>query len=309
MGISRREFGALALGAWAGAAMSEADAAQALTGITDCHVHIIGPQDKYPMVPNRPYTPQTASVAQLKAMHARLGVTRTVLVQPSFYGTDNSCMMDALAELGPSARAVAVVPLTIADATLRDMDAKGVRGVRLNLETAGIRDPKRAKDMLTAYAKKVAPLNWHIQVYAAAPVYEGLVQTIADMTVPVVIDHYGQPVAAEGFRSKGFSAVNDLAHARKVYVKLSAPYRISKLPDYADVKALAQTLIYSARDRMLWGSDWPHTQNIPGHSPTEPTPFSKIDDAAVLRQVRSYYPDETTQKMILVDNAAKLYRF
>jgi len=108
MGITRREFGSLALGAAAGAAMSEANAAQALTGITDCHVHIIGPQDKYPLVPNRPYTPPTASVAQLKAMHARLGVTRTVLVQPSFYGTDNSCMMDALAELGGSARGIAV---------------------------------------------------------------------------------------------------------------------------------------------------------------------------------------------------------
>src|SRR5215472_12352645 len=211
MGLTRREFGVAALGACASAAMSDADAAQALTNITDCHVHIIGPMDKYPMVPNRPYTPPAATVAQLKAMHARLGVTRTVLVQPSFYGTDNSCMMEALAELGGSARAVAVVPLTIADAALRDMDSKGVRGIRLNLETAGIRDPKQAKDMLTAYAKKVAPLNWHIQVYAAAPVYGQLVQTIADMTVPVVIDHYGQPVAAEGFTSKGFSAINDLA--------------------------------------------------------------------------------------------------
>ena len=78
-------------------------------GATDCHVHIIGPADKYPMVPNRPYTPPTASVAQLKAMHARLGIARTVLVQPSFYGTDNSCMLDALRELGNSARGVAVV--------------------------------------------------------------------------------------------------------------------------------------------------------------------------------------------------------
>jgi predicted TIM-barrel fold metal-dependent hydrolase len=261
------------------------------------------------MVEKRAYTPPEASVAQLKAMHARLGVTRAVLVQPSFYGFDNSCMMDALAQLGNSARAVAVVPLTISDAALRDMDAKGVRGVRLNLESAGNRDPKAARDMLTAYEKKVAPLNWHIQIYAAISVIQQSVTTIADMKVPVVIDHYGQPNAAEGY-SRGMAALVDLVHARRAYVKLSAPYRISKaVPDYKDVKALAQTLIYNARDRMLWASDWPHTDTIPGKPISEVTPFQKVDDAAVLKLFKSWYTDPPTQKMILVDNAAKLYRF
>jgi predicted TIM-barrel fold metal-dependent hydrolase len=309
MEITRRGFGSLALGSLAGAAMSEAHAAETFPGATDCHVHIIGPQAKYPMVANRPYTPPEASVAQLKAMHARLGITRTVLVQPSFYGTDNSCMLAALAELGAGARAIAVVPLTVSDQALRDLDAKGVRGIRINLESSGNRDPKAAAALLAGYAKKVAPLNWHIQIYAVAPVIGALTQQIADMTVPVVIDHFGMPNAAEGYSSKGFGAIVDLAHARKIYVKLSAPYRVSKLADYKDTTALAQTLIYAARDHMLWGSDWPHTQQIPGHSTTEITPFSKIDDAAVFRLFNSWYPDTTTRKMILVDNPAKLYRF
>ena len=310
MGITRRGLGPLALGAAASLAMSESEGAETLSGVTDCHVHIIGPQSKYPMVETRAYTPPQASVAQLKAMHARLGVTRTVLVQPSFYGFDNSCMMDALAELGNNARAVAVVPLTISDAVLRDMDTKGVRGVRLNLETAGNRDPKAIREMLGAYEKKVAPLNWHIQLYAAISVYQQLVTTIADMKVPVVIDHYGQPNAAEGF-TKGMAALVDLVHARKAYVKLSAPYRISKAgPEYKDVKALAQTLIYNARDRMLWGSDWPHTATtVPGKPITEVTPFQKVDDAGFFNTFKSWYTDPPTQKMILVDNAAKLYRF
>jgi predicted TIM-barrel fold metal-dependent hydrolase len=218
-------------------------------------------------------------------------------------------MLDALAQLGPAARGVAVVAPNVSDQTLRDLDAKGVRGIRINLESSGNRDPKAAGAMLAAYAKKVAPLNWHIQIYTVASVIGQLVQQIADMTVPVVIDHFGMPNAADGYNSKGFSAVVDLAHARKAYVKLSAPYRISKLPDYKDTTALAQTLIYAARDRMLWGSDWPHTQTIPGHSPTEVTPFSKINDDAVFRLFNSWYPDVTTRKMILVDNPAKLYRF
>ena len=106
MEISRRELGALALGSFVTSAMSEAQAATeaAFAGATDCHVHIIGPQAKYPMVPNRPYTPPEATVAQLQAWHARLGITRSVLVQPSFYGTDNSCLLDALAQLGNDAR-------------------------------------------------------------------------------------------------------------------------------------------------------------------------------------------------------------
>jgi len=309
MGVTRREFGSLALGSLAGFAMSEANAAQTFPGATDCHVHIIGPRDKYPMVANRPYTPPEASVAQLKAMHARLGISRTVLVQPSFYGTDNSCMLDALASLGPNARGVAVVAPNVADRTLRDLDAKGVRGIRINLESTGNRDPKAAAALLNAYAKKVAPLNWHIQIYAAAPVIGQLTGQIADMTVPVVIDHFGMPNAAEGYNSKGFGAVVDLAHARKIYVKLSAPYRISKLPGYKDTTAMAQTLIYAARDRMLWGSDWPHTQQIPGHAAAEVTPFSRIDDMAVFNLFNSWYPDVMTRRMILVDNPAKLYRF
>jgi len=309
MAVTRREFGSLAIGSLSSLAVSEAQAAENLPGATDCHVHIIGPPDKYPMVAKRAYTPPTATIAQLKAMHARLGVTRTVLVQPSFYGTDNSCMLDALKELGNSARGVAVVAPDVSESVLRDMDAKGVRGIRLNLETAGMRDPKAAGAMLAAYAKKVAPLNWHIQIFTASPVIGQLTSQLADMTVPVVVDHYGLPSPTEGYNTKGFAALVDLAHAHKVYVKLSAPYRVSKAPDYADVKILAQTLIYAGRPNMLWGSDWPHTQTIAGHSPTEVTPFSKIDDAAVLRQFASWYPDATTRKMIMVDNPAKLYRF
>jgi len=305
MAITRRELGSLALGSFS-LGVSEAKAAT-FAGATDCHVHIIGPSSKYPMVTNRPYTPPEASVAALKAMHAKLGISRTVLVQPSFYGTDNSCMLDALAQLGTSARGVAVVAPNVSEQTLQDLDVKGVRGIRINLESAGNRDPKAAGALLTTYAKKVAPLNWHIQIYTVEPVIAKLVQQIADMTVPVVVDHFGMPVPPDGW--KAAEVLVDLAHARKVYVKLSAPYRFSKPSDYKDVTTFARTLIYAARDHMLWGSDWPHTQQIPGHPAGEITPFSKIDDAAIFDLFNSWYPDETTRKMILVDNPAKLYRF
>jgi predicted TIM-barrel fold metal-dependent hydrolase len=315
MQLTRREFGACLgaglgmMAAGAADAAAPAPATAVFKNACDCHVHIIGPQAKYPMVAGRPYTPPEATVAQLRALHRRLGVARTVLVQPSFYGTDNACMLDALKELGAAARAVAVVAPNVADAELKAMDAKGVRGVRLNLESAGKRNPKAAAALLKAFDKKLAPLDWHIQIYTVLPVIDALGDAIADMKVPVVVDHFGMPDMSSGGYPKGFSALVDLARARKIYVKLSAPYRFSKAKNYSDTTALAQTLIYAARDHMLWGSDWPHTQQIAGHSATEVTPFNKIDDSAIMRLFNSWYPDETTRRMILVDNPAKLYRF
>jgi predicted TIM-barrel fold metal-dependent hydrolase len=312
MRITRRDFGSFALGS-AAALMSEdanaGAATNALPDACDCHVHIIGPPDKYPMVEKRAYTPPPATVAQLKTLRSRIGMSRNVLVQPSFYGTDNSCMLDALAELGPSARGVAVVAPNVSQAVLHDLDAKGVRGVRINLESAGNRDPKAAAALLAQYATIVKPLNWHIQIYAAVTVIGQIAGQIADLKVPVVVDHFGQPAAADGFSQRGFGGMFDLLRARIIYVKLSAPYRVSKLPDYSDTDWLGRTLIQGAPDRMLWASDWPHTQTIPGRPLGQVTPFYRIDDVAVLKRFTSWCHDDAVRKMILVDNPAKLYRF
>ena len=312
MDITRRELGALSAGALAGLMSEDANAAVAMStlpGACDSHVHIIGPQDKYPLVAKRAYTPPPSTVAQLKTLRARLGISRNVLVQPSFYGTDNSCMLDAMAELGPSARGIAVVDPNVSDQTLRELDAKGVRGIRINLESAGIRDPKAAGTLLTQYGKKLKPLNWHIQIYAAITVIGAISGQIADSPVPVVVDHFGQPNAADGFGQRGFGGLYDLLRARRVYVKLSAPYRVSKLPDYSDTTWLGRTLMQAAPDHMLWASDWPHTQTIPGRPLDQVTPFSKVDDVAVMKLFTSWCPDEKTRKLILVDTPEKLYRF
>lgn len=313
MRITRREFGSVAAGAAAGLAMNEASAAQnraqTFAAATDCHVHIIGPQAKYPMVEKRPYTPPQATVAQLKAMHERLGITRTVMVQPSFYGFDNSCMLDAMGAYGPNVRGVAVIAPNTPVETMRELDSKGVRGIRINLESAGIRDPKIAERAVRGFTQKVAPLKWHVQIYTQPTVIAQITNAIADSPVPIVVDHFGLPKAAEGAASKGFGAIIDLARAKKVYVKLSAPYRISKLPDYKDTTVIAQTLIYAARPQMLWASDWPHTQTIADRPVTQVTPFARIDDLSVFQLFLSYYPDEMTRRMILIDNPAKLYGF
>jgi len=285
-----------------------------LTGGCDCHVHVIGPATQYPMTQERAYTPPKASPTDLIAVRRRLGLARNVLIQPSFYGTDNRCMLEAMAQLGDSARGVAVVAPDIAAAELAKLDAQGVRGVRLNLESGANRDPKAAAIALNEMAKRIRPLGWHIQIYAALPVIAALGNLIATLSVQVVIDHFGLAQAKDGVDQPGFAALLELVRARnasgnKAYVKLSAPYRISQGSGYADVAPIARALIEASPDRMLWGSDWPHTDRVPGRGPLELHPFRTIDGPAVLALFREWCGDETIARTILVETPARLYGF
>ena len=108
----------------------------------DCHVHIVGPQESYPWVAARTYTSDPALLADLQRVAGPAGVSRFVIVQPSFYGTDNSATLDALDALGSDGRGIAVVdPATVTQAALDDMQARGVRGLRINLYSKLASDP------------------------------------------------------------------------------------------------------------------------------------------------------------------------
>jgi predicted TIM-barrel fold metal-dependent hydrolase len=278
-------------------------------GACDCHVHIVGPSARYPMVPQRTYTPPEASVADLLAMRRRLGIARNVLIQPSFYGTDNRAMLDAMAQLGDTARGIAVVAPDIAVAELAKLDAQGVRGIRINLESRESRDPKAAAADLDEMAKRIGHLGWHIQIYAALPVIAAIADRIAALPVDVVIDHFGLAQAREGISQPGFAALLELVRARRAYVKLSAPYRISQASGYTDVAPIARALIAAAPDRMLWASDWPHTDRVPGRGALEIHPFRSIDDSFALALLKEWCGDVSIERTILTETPARLYRF
>ena len=313
MKLTRRRFGELTAASVAGAVWSRAaKAAGPLVdmpaGAIDVHNHIVGPVSKYPMAANRTYTPPEASVAQLRALRTSMGVARNVVVQPSVYGVDNRCLVDALAELGTSARGVAVVPVDVSDAELQRLASHGVTGVRLNLATFDIRDPKVAADVVHALAPRVAALNWHIQINTGLPVIGSLAPMIADVNVPVVFDHIGNAEAALGVNQKGFGALVELVRARNTYVKLSAPYTLSKRADWADVAPLAKALAAAGPDRMLWGTNWPHPGSRRGDI-SQITPYQVIDNPKLLLAFAQWCPDAAMRKMILVDTPARLYRF
>jgi predicted TIM-barrel fold metal-dependent hydrolase len=247
------------------------------------------------------------AVFEALAAHQRvLGLDRVVIVQPSPYGTDNACTLDAVARLGHAARAVAVVPPALPLDALRALHGQGVRGIRVNLETAGVDDPAKAGAMLRAAAAQVAPLGWHVQTYTNMGVIGALHGLMADLPVPLVIDHFGRAMAADGVGQTGFDALLDLVQSGRAYVKVSAAHRIADEPE--DAGPIARALIAANPARIVWGSDWPHPGGV-RRDVAEIEPFNPVDDGAALNRLRRWAGDAATLRAILVDNPARLYGF
>jgi predicted TIM-barrel fold metal-dependent hydrolase len=281
-------------------------------GACDTHVHVFGPAEAFPYAPERRYTPGDASVADLLRLQALLDLDRVVLVQPSPYGTDNRRLLAALGQLGPRARAVAVIDPAAPEEELTAMHALGVRGARLNLESAGQHDPAVALASLRQLAARAAPLGWHLQTYTSLAVIAVLHDAILDLPVPLVIDHFGRASAAQGIGQAGFAALLSLVGSGRVHVKLSAPSRISALSDQTDTTGIARALIAANPDRMLWGSDWPHTsiRRDPARAPTAVEPFQPEDDGRALGRLHGWVDgDPDLLHRILVRNPARLYGF
>lgn len=278
----------------------------------DCHVHVFGPDEMFPFSPDRIYTPGPASIDELMALHRALHIERVVIVHPSPYGADNSCTLDALRVLGRRARGVAVIDETVTDALLADMHAAGVRGVRVNLESYGESDPAVAARHLQWAAERVAPLGWHVQTYAKLSILAALHDPIRALPVTLVIDHFGRPDAALGPDQSGLDKILALLRSGKVYMKISAAYRISQQPGYPDAAPIARAMIAANPDRIVWGSDWPHPGGGKGRLSRDLTtiePFRPEDDGASLNRLADWTGSRAELEKILVDNPARLYGF
>ena len=279
-------------------------------GACDCHVHVFGDPKKYPFFAGRTYTPDVASVDELRQMLAALRLQRVVIVQPSVYGTDNSCTIDGMRELGDRARGVAVIDDTISDAQLDAMGKAGIRGIRLNLATAGINDPNAARQRFENAVARVRNRGWHIQFNTQLPVIEALSPQFLASPVTLVIDHFGGATAANGVDQPGFGALVNLVKSGKAYVKISgAADSVSTQPDLGDVAPLARALVSANPQRVLWGTNWPHPGSSPvaGRKPTDHAPHMQTDDGKVLNLLPVWVPDASTRRLILTDNPARLY--
>jgi 2-pyrone-4,6-dicarboxylate lactonase len=264
-------------------------------GACDTHAHVIG-DFRFPMVPNRSYTPPVASEQSYLAMLDAQGMTHGVLVQVSIYGTDNSCMVETLRRHRQRLRGIAVVSPDISDAELEQLADAGVRGVRINVLFGG----GVALEELERLAARIAPLGWHVQLLIDARILPEIAPLIARLPVEVVFDHMGHIPVEAGVDHPGFQSLIGFLKDGKAWVKLSGAQRISAQPAvFDDTVAFARALVGAAPDRCVWGSDWPHVA----------FPHPMFNTADLLDLMPAWAPDEAQRNAILVSNPATLYGF
>lgn len=263
----------------------------------DSHMHIF--DRRFAPSAHWKRTPPDAPVTAYRALQARLGTERTVIVNPSTYGTDNACTLDALAAFGNAARGIAVVDVNVDDAELRTMAALGVVGLRINFVSPQSWGTT-TREMLETLARRVAPLGWHVQVFMTGEQIVAARDALLRLPTPLVIDHLGRIPQPAGVAHPAFDEVRRLLESGRVWIKLSGAYMDSTegAPAYADVAAVARGFVAAAPDRVVWGSDWPHT-----------TATAPVDDAGLIDLLATWAPDPRTRERILVDNPAKLYGF
>lgn len=279
----------------------------------DSHLHVIGPKSIYPLAAKRAFTPADAPLADLIAMHKRLGIDRCVLIQTSVFGYDNSCMLNGLSELGQRARGVAVLPGDTDTQTLDDMHRLGVRGIRVNVATYGARPVSEIAAQIAAAVKLCERNGWHVQLFLRADALAALAPTIAALPVDCVIDHFGLiPPQAQSHSAE--AALTGLLQGGRTWVKVSGAYRLgddsNNDVDDPGIGALARRLYQANPDRIVWGTDWPHT---PVHGAAAVSdheePFRAIDPGNLLEELRLWFNDARATEQILVRNPAKLYGF
>lgn len=260
----------------------------------DSHIHIY--DRRFPNIGDPSRALANATATDYQGLQQRIGTRRAVVVTPTVYGTDNAVTLDAIAQLGRQrTRGVAVLHPDVSDATLAQLDAGGVRGIRFTLF-----DPVTAVtsfDMVEPLARRIAPLGWHVQLHWRGDQIVEHAALIDRLPCPMVFDHMSRLPHPDGPAHPAFEIVARLLDAGRAWVKMSGPYLDAGQPDSRE--AVARAWVKRAPHRLVWGSDWPH--------PTEKavTP----DDAELLDRWAGWVGDEALCKRILVDNAAELYGF
>ncbi|RWA09488.1 hypothetical protein EKO27_g5609 [Xylaria grammica] len=293
----------------------------------DTHHHIFEPA-LFPYSPQRHLTPPAATVEQFVDFKRKLGLNGSVLTHGMSYGDDCTSLKAFVPLLGSeTTRAIGIIdPQTTSDADLIAMHKAGIRGIRINLyRYKAMEDVELQKKAIIDHAARVAKLSlgWNLTMTTIhtefwselAPFVEA---TMAKSGIQLITDHFGLLKAAsmlpsqyheDPSRQPGFAHVMKLVRDGHLWVKLSAPYRVSERPDYADVKFLVRAFFDANKYRLVWGSDWPHTPRMRVRLPEEAlteTPFLEVDDLAWLKSLRSWLSDEEWD-LLMVENPKALF--
>ncbi len=263
-------------------------------GSCDTHMHFYN--DFYPTAPTAFMTPPNALVEDYRTIQKRLNLERVVVVQPTTYGTDNRCQLEAMKALGPNARGVMVVGPETSDEELQELTDAGVCGVRFHMLPGGA----LAWDVLEEMAARVNNFGWHVQLQMNGREFPEREALLEALPCDLVVDHVGRFMGPVSTVDQAFKSLLGFLDRGRCWVKLSAPYESSESgpPGWDDVTLEAKALVRFAPERMLWASNWPH----PGQ--TDPP-----DEADLLDLLLDWVDDASTRTRILRDNPAELYNF
>lgn len=276
----------------------------------DSHVHVVGPIARYPQLANRNYLADVADLATLQRLGSARDVRRFVIVQPSFYGADNTVLLETLDTLGALGRGVAVIDENgTSSAMLDDLERRGVRGLRVNLYSA-LGKPKPFDMVFAANESIAGSKGWHVEVIAPLALVAEHAGLLAKSRVPVVIDHYGVYGLATPDSIDG-RCLLELIALPHVWIKLSAPYRVSDnpvetKPDADWVKAILERGV----GRCVWGSDWPFTApHEAQRGPNIVAPYRALSYMALFDDFIAAVGSPELVHRILQNNPARLYGF
>lgn len=269
----------------------------------DCHFHVFGSPERYPYSSDLRYAPPLAPLSEYCVLANRLGIERMVFIQPSAYGQDNSCLLDAMSELGAPCRGIVDVDERISEAELARMQAQGACGVRINVSP--VKTPEagfaaKLRPRIERWAVRCAEIGWQIDFLLPGWLTFELMGTLRKLPVDFTLAHMGMFLARDGVEQPGFQQLLDLlSHGEgRCWVKLTGAYRISLTPDFADTVPMARALIGAAADRILWGSDYPHLSFA-----------DRVSSIEQFNLLGRWAPDMATRKKILVDNPQQLFKF
>lgn len=267
-----------------------------MTGGWDCHAHLFGPYERFPLAPDRSYTPPEALEHQYVALLRRLGLAHGVLVHPSAYGDDHSLLLSALAAQ-PSLRGVVVVRpgSTLA---LRGLRERGVRAARFSHRSAAGANFSGSASFedLRALAPGLADAGLHAELWTDCRALQDIAAELQSLPVPVVVDHMGGFDARAGVDEPGFHTLLDLLGSGKVWVKLCAYRNLLNEPDWAIGRAFQQEMLRANPEQLVWGSDWPHLRVVPAPDPVQ-----------LLDMFMDWAGSDATVQQILQQNPQRLY--
>lgn len=269
-------------------------------GSWDTHFHVFGPTNRFPFAEKRKYTPPESPFEDYVRLMQQLGIERAVCVHPNLHGSDNAVTFDAVARSNGRFLAIVKVDRDVTIARLREMKRKGTCGVRFAF------NPEHGSGELdTELFERVVgwcgELDWCVNLHFAASALKGLAERLSKLTIPTIIDHFARIDTSKGTDQPDFRILLELMKLPHMWVKLTGADRITKMgPPYRDVVPFARSLIEVAPDRLVWGTDWPHS----GYFDATRTP----NDGDLANLLHDLAPSAELRQRILVDNPSRLFR-